>query len=320
MKSVNLVLGTMTFGERIFGSQVTEMIRYYLDQGYAELDTAYVYNNGESELLVGEAIKDIGRNALKIATKINPRITGKLDGQAAYMQLNGSLERMRTDYVDILYLHFPDANTPIDSVLEACADMYQQGKFREFGLSNFPAWLVTDVFYRCKENGWMLPTVYEGLYNPLSRRAENELDLCLRTLGIRFNAYNPLAGGILTDKYKNFKDAPLEGRFTNRPNYQKRYWKETYFEAADMLKKVCQEYNLTIVEATYRWLAYHSMLDGDRGDSILIGASKLEHLEQNISALNKGKLPDEIKNVFEETWKVVCNDAPDYFRFYGTVG
>lgn len=317
MPSVNLILGTMTFGEQVFDEKVTEMIQYFLNCGYEELDTAYVYNEGKSEFFIGEALKVIDKSKVKLSTKVNPRITGKLDAEAAYMQLQGSLERMGVESVDTFYLHFPDANTLIDSVLEAASDLHRQGKFKELGLSNFPAWLVMQVYYKCKENGWVVPTVYEGLYNPLSRWAEEELDSCLNELGIRFNAYNPLAGGILTNKYNNFEDTPIEGRFTYRPNYQNRYWKKSYFEAASLIKEVAAKYDMTIIEATYRWLAYHSMLKGERGDAVIIGASRISQLEQNIAAFTKGELPTELIDTFEKAWNISKSDSPAYFKFYG---
>lgn len=316
MNKVSLILGTMTFGEQIFDEKATEMIQYFLNQGYNELDTAYVYNEGKSELLIGEALKTIDREKLKLSTKVNPRITGKLDADAVYMQMKESLERLGVESVDTYYLHFPDLNTPIDSALKACADLYSEGRFKELGLSNFPAWLVAEVYYKCKMNGWMLPTVYEGLYNPLSRKAETELNRCLDNFGIRFNAYNPLAGGMLTNKYDKFENAPTTGRFTYRPNYQNRYWKKSYFDAAALLKEICEKHGITIIEATYRWLAYHSMLNGERGDAIIIGASRLEQLQQNIATLQAGELPEELQNAFHKAWEISRTDAPEYFKFY----
>ena len=316
-EKVSLILGTMTFGESVFEPDVTQMIEYFVSQGYTELDTAYVYNNGQSEELIGYALTTVGRDNVKISTKVNPRITGKLDGDAAIAQLNESLLRLKVDYVDTFYLHFPDRNTPIESVLEACATLHQQGKFRELGLSNFPAWLVADVYHKCKANGWVLPSVYEGMYNPLTRRAEDELNEAIDYFGLRFTAYNPLAGGLLTNKYKSFSDAPSDGRFTHRPNYQKRYWKESYFNAVSAVKEVCAENSIDIIEASYRWLAYHSMLNGKRGDSIIVGISKLSQLQGNIAALAKGKLPNNVVIAFDKAWQITKADCPEYFRFYG---
>lgn len=306
----------MTFGEQIFDKDVSKMINSFFDHGYRELDTAYVYNNGECERLIGKALEGRDRDIFKIATKVNPRVTGRLDKEAVLLQLNESLKRLKVDKVDTLYLHFPDPATPVESALEACVQLYDEGKFFELGLSNFPAWLVAEVFHICKEHRWMLPKVYEGLYNPLSRFAEQELDQALDYYGMRFNAFNPLAGGMLTDKYSGKDRIIKEGRFTNRPNYQQRYWKDSYFNAVDYIKNICADYDINIVEAAYRWLAYHSMLSAKRGDGIIIGASSFLQLEQNIKTVEKGRLPDEIVKVIESTWDMTRGDAPEYFKYY----
>ena len=145
-KPVNLILGTMTFGESVFQPQVGEFINTFLDAGYDELDTAYVYNEGSCERMIGEVLPALSK-PFKIATKVNPRISGKLDAEAAYKQLPESLERMKLDSVDTVFLHFPDPATPVESVLSAMADLHNQGKYRELGLSNYPAWMVADVYH-----------------------------------------------------------------------------------------------------------------------------------------------------------------------------
>ena len=315
MEKVKLILGTMTFGESVFNPQAGEFINAFLDAGYEELDTAYVYNDGTCERLLGEVLPGLGR-PYRIATKVNPRISGRLDGEAAYKQVNESLERMNLPSVDTVYLHFPDPKTPVESVLEAMADLHRQGKYKELGLSNFPAWMVTDVWHICDSRGWVKPTVFQGIYNPLTRKAETELNACLNHFGMRFYAYNPLAGGLLTGRYGAFEDDPTDGRFTHRPNYQKRYWKKSFFEAVDFIRKAGEKYGINTIEATYRWLAFHSMLDGSRGDAILIGASKLGHLQQNMDTLKAGPLPEEMVQAFEQAWAVTKADSPEYFTLY----
>jgi len=322
MKQVDLVLGTMTFGESVFSPDVETFINTFLDAGYLELDTAYVYNDGNCERFLGEVLPELKR-PYKIATKVNPRISGRLDGEAAYKQVNESLERMRLDRVDTVFLHFPDPATPVESVLAAMADLHAQGKYSELGLSNFPAWMVADVWHLCDKNGWVKPTVFEGIYNPLTRRAETELNACLDYFGMRFYAYNPMAGGLLTGRYGSFEEAPSDGRFTHRPNYKGRYWKKSYFQAVDIIKEAADRHGITTIEATYRWLAYHSMLNGERGDAILIGASKLSHLKQNLDAIKAGPLPTDVAGAFETAWQVTKGDSPEYFTLYkgkGSVG
>lgn len=319
---MKLILGTMTFGESVFSPDVEEFVKAFLAHGGEELDTAYVYNDGNCERLLGEVLPGLSV-PYKIATKVNPRISGKLDAEAAYMQVEESLQRLRLPSVDIVFLHFPDPATPVESVLSAMADLQDQGKYRELGLSNFPAWMVADVWHICDKHGWVKPTVFEGVYNPLTRRAEAELNDCLNHFGMRFYAYNPMCGGLLTGKYSSFDAAPTDGRFTHRPNYQKRYWKESYFKALDVIKQAAEAEGITTIEATYRWLAYHSMLNEGRGDAILIGASKLNHLLQNMETVKAGPLPESVVKAFETAWTITKGDSPEYFTLYkgkGSVG
>ena len=191
---INLILGTMTFGEQVFGTDVRDMIQYFMSFGYTEIDTAYVYNNGESERLLGAGIEKLNAKSVKIATKVNPRITGRLDKDAVLTQFAESLQRMKVNYADTLYLHFPDPATPMESALEGCARLYDQHKFKRLGLSNFPAWMVSEACHICEVHGWMRPSVYEGLYNALSRNAERELEDVYKRQG--FTSHPILGSGI----------------------------------------------------------------------------------------------------------------------------
>lgn len=310
------ILGTMTFGQQTEFSEAQNIVDCFLAGGNDEIDTAYVYNEGNSELILGQTIKGIN-NSVKVATKVNPRITGRLDAEAVNMQFTESLKRMKTDNIDILYLHFPDYSTPIDSALEACAEFYEKRKFSQLGLSNFPAWMVADVYYRCEKNGYMLPTVYEGVYNPLSRDAESELLDALKAFDMRFYAYNPLAGGILSGKYREYTEEPLEGRFTFRPNYQNRYWKKSYFDALEIIRPACEKEGIEMAEAAFRWMAFHSAISEREDNGVIIGASRRAQLEKNLKAFTKGQLPKNITEAFDEGWELCKNDAPKYFRYYG---
>jgi aflatoxin B1 aldehyde reductase len=311
---VKLILGTMTFGQQAFLEESTAMVRYFLDRGYTELDTAYVYNEGKCEKIIGQIISDFGRDKIRVATKVNPRISGKLDKDAVFRQVPESLKRMGIEKADILYLHFPDPKTPVESALEACNELYQEGLFGELGLSNYPAWMVADVYHKSKANGWVLPMVYEGVYNPLTRKAEVELFDALRAFDMRFYAYNPLAGGMLTGKYRDPSEKPQEGRFALRKTYPSRYWKPSFFTAVETIHQAIG--SMSMVEAVYRWLGYHSRLDSGLGDAIIVGASKLSQLEQNIEAVEKGSLPNEIVEAFEKAWAISKADSPEYFTLY----
>ncbi|MDE6208133.1 MAG: aldo/keto reductase [Lachnospiraceae bacterium] len=308
---MKLILGTMTFGQQVEEAEAKQILQKYIDSGYGEIDTAFVYNEGNSEKILGKILNGI--SDYTVATKVNPRITGKLDYAAVMQQFETSLARMNRENIDILYLHFPDEDKNIESALMACDELYRKGKIKEIGFSNFSKESVEMLTEKCTKNSWKCPTVYQGLYNPLSRNVE-ELFEVLRKYEYRFYAYNPLAGGILSGKYNRYEESPENGRFVCRPNYKNRYWKESFFDAMDLIKKSCEEYNIEMYSAAYRWLAYHSRLSSSDGDGIIIGASNIKQLELNIEAIGQGRLPEEIAGAFDRAWEICKKDAPQYYR------
>ena len=224
-------------------------------------------------------------------------------------------QRFIRELLDLLYFHFPDGKTPIDEALETVAELYEQGKVKELGLSNYPAWQVVDIWHKCEKYGCPKPSVYQGMYNALCRNVEPELFSAIRSLGMRFYAFNPLAGGMLTGKHQHFEDAPEPGRFARLESYRKRYWKQSYFDAVDEIRKACEAEGIPMVEAAYRWLSNHSMMDANKGDGILLGASKITQMEQNMEAAKKGELPQSILDAMDAAWEIAKPDSPAYFKF-----
>lgn len=312
---MKIVLGTMNFGPQLDEAASREMVTSFLETGNREMDTAYVYNGGQTEYILGEILPSIPDDSYEIATKVHPRITGRLDRETILMEFNESLRRMKRDCVDLLYFHFPDGKTPIDVALETIKELYEQGKIKALGLSNYPAWQVIDIAYKCDQIGCPRPVVYQGMYNALCRNVEPELFPAIRSLGMRFYAFNPLAGGMLTGKHKNFEAAPEPGRFARLASYRNRYWKQSYFDAVDEIRKACESENIPMAEAGYRWLCYHSMMDASKGDGILLGASRQEQMTQNMTATTKGKLPTRIVDAMDAAWEIAKPDSPAYFKF-----
>ncbi len=310
---MKIILGTMNFGPQLDLEASREMTSSFLKTGFNELDTAYVYNNGDTERYLGEILP--GLDGYYLATKVHPRITGKLDRKTILMELDESLSRMKRDSVDLLYFHFPDGKTPIDEALETVAELHEQGKIKELGLSNYPAWQVVDIAYKCDRIGCPRPTVYQGMYNALCRNVEPELFPAIRSLNMRFYAFNPLAGGMLTGKHHHFEDAPEPGRFARLKSYRDRYWKQSYFDAVDEIRKACEEEGIPMVEAAYRWLCNHSELNAEKGDGILLGASKINQMTQNMEAAKKGTLPQSILDAMDDAWEIAKPDSPAYFKF-----
>jgi aflatoxin B1 aldehyde reductase len=303
----------MNFGPQVTVEDSLQMVSIFLSEGFNEIDTAYVYNSGDSEKFLGKALRNTNDSRSIIATKVNPRVSGKLDGQSIQKQLHESLFRLQRESVDILYLHFPDPTTSLYETLECCSGLHKQGYFKELGLSNYSASEVLDIWDLCNENGWLTPSVYQGLYNGLSRNVEPELIPLLRKLSMRFYAYNPLAGGILSGKYSSI-DEITAGRFTYRPNYKDRYWKKEFFDALNILNVACENRGISLVEAAFRWMTNHSALDATAGDGVLIGASSNEQLKQNLKFFGKEKLEQDILDAFDLSWDISKAESPPYFR------
>ena len=306
----------MNFGPQVKEELAQNMLLKFLSQGGNEIDSAYVYNDGQTEEILGSIMPTLNSFPKSIATKIHPRITGRLDGNAVYTQFKESLIRMKIDKLDILYFHFPSSNDNIEDALIAVNNLYLEGKIKEFGLSNFPAWSVVDIWHLCDKNNWIKPTVYQGRYNGLSRNVESELFPAIRKLNMRFYAYNPLAGGMLTGKYINFEELPQVGRFARLKSYRQRYWKKSYFDAVNIVTAKCKEFNIELTEAAFRWLTNHSLLDKSRKDGIIIGASSIYQLEQNIESVNKESLPQEIIRALDLAWFEAMYESPEYFEFF----
>ena len=312
---MKIVLGTMNFGPQLDLEASRTMVKAYLATGGRELDTAYVYNEGTTENYLGEILPSLNPSSYEIATKVHPRITGKLDRATIMMEFGESLRRMKRDSVDLLYFHFPDGKTPIDEALETVAELHEQGKIKELGLSNYPAWQVVDIAYKCDKIGCPRPTVYQGMYNALCRNVDTELFPAIRSLGMRFYAFNPLAGGLLTGKHHHFEDAPEPGRFARLKSYRDRYWKHSYFDAIEEIRIACEKEDVVMVEAAYRWLVNHSKMRTELNDSILLGASRQEQMEQNLAAAAKGPLPESIVAAMDEAWEMAKPESPPYFKF-----
>lgn len=312
---MKLILGTMNFGPQLDQEASQDMVKMFLKTGNAELDTAYVYNGGTTEEYLGSILPKLKHGSYYLATKVHPRITGRLDRETILMEFNESLRRMNQDCVDLLYFHFPDGKTPIEEALETIAELKEQGKIKELGLSNYPSWQVVDVWYKCEKCGCPKPTVYQGMYNALCRNVDPELFPAIRSLGMRFYAFNPLAGGLLSGKQLNFEDAPEPGRFARLKSYRDRYWKQSYFDALGEIKEACNAENVPMAEAAYRWLVHHSNMSAELGDGILLGASRIEQMEQNMVAATKGKLSQSILDAMDEAWDIAGPDSPAYFKF-----
>lgn len=326
---LNVVLGTMTFGWAQASAEVDDeaaraQMELFTSRGHREVDTALMYAGGETEKILGRVLRAHPELNAKvaIATKAKPWPTGASGGgglapDRLAAQTETSLKSLQLPAVDILYLHAPDTETPVEATLEAANELHRQGKFRTLGLSNYQAWEVAHIYHLCKSRGWVTPSVYQGMYNAMTRAVEQELLPCLRTLGIRFLCYNPLAAGVLTGKHaKDPASAPAQGRFKNNKMYMDRFWKSTYL-ALDGVQAACDQGGTAMTAAALRWLKHHSALRS--GDGVILGASQIAHLEQNLDALEGGPLPEAIVAAMDAHWEACRPDCPAYERGHSKI-
>jgi aflatoxin B1 aldehyde reductase len=306
------ILGTMTFGEQVDQDTTATMLEMFSHDGGEEIDTANVYCEGRTETFLGNILNPQIRPF--IASKVHPWNDEGLQPKQIKSQLQQTLQRLGVDQIDLLYLHAPDLDTPIQDTLEACFEMFEEGKFREFGLSNYAAWQVAEIAELCRQRDWMQPTVYQGMYNALTRDVERELFPCLRNYGLRFYAYNPLAGGLLTGKYQSLEALPDDGRFGLHESYQQRYWKKDYFDVLQELQSACLVSGIKPAQAAMSWLLNHSLLDATHGDGIIIGASRIEQLTENMASFQQPPLDDLIVQIMDRGWDLIKPDCAKYFR------
>lgn len=285
------VLGTMMFGKRADAAEAKRIVDAALDHGINCFDTADMYQDGESERLLGRALTG-RRGRCIVATKVGygRDDEGNEEGtsrKAILRAIERSLANLGMDYVDIYYLHRPDCDAPTEETLAAMDEVIRAGKVRYFALSNFAAWQSFEVLRLCDENGWPRPATTQMIYNLLVRQIEHEYIPFCKAHDLHLTVYNPLAAGLLTGKYASLSDERAGGRFVDNAMYRSRYWSERFFGAMVRLKAIADDLGMSLTHLAINWIAQHG-----KADSILLGPSNEEQL---LDCLAAGDLtiPDE---------------------------
>jgi len=294
---------------------INAFIDTFQKHGHQEVDSARVYGGGSTEESLAAAKWQ--ERGLVMETKLYPTkgkgmewLTPEIwshEPKDVRAGLVSSLKALQADKIDMFYLHGPDRNTPFEDTLREVNQLHKEGYFQRFGISNFQSWEVAQLCEICERNGWIKPTVYQGLYNAFQRSVEAELIPCLRHYGIGLYAFQPLAGGFLTSKYqRDQKQYEAGSRFDPSQSQGKlhhsRYMNDRSFDALEILRPVAKRHGLTEAECGLRWLAHHSALKEELHDAIIIGASSTAQLEQNLVDLEKGPLPEEIVQALNDGW------------------
>jgi aryl-alcohol dehydrogenase-like predicted oxidoreductase len=302
--------GTMTFGSQVDQTAASGIVDSLLDRGLNFLDTANVYNQGESERIVGKCIAG-RRDKVILASKVRGKMNEGYEGlsrNAIVRAVEDSLNRLATDYLDLYYLHQPDYAVPLDESLEAVESLVKSGKVRFPALSNYSSWQVTEAQWIAAARGFVPATVTQPMYNLIARGIEQEFLPMCRYFEIFTCIYNPLAGGLLTGKQQSA--APVPGsRFDSNRMYLDRYWHPAYFEAVEALAAAATAHGRSLVSVALCWLYYHSA-----ADCLILGASRQEQLEQNLAALGEGPLPESLISTCDTVWSRLRGITPKYNR------
>jgi aryl-alcohol dehydrogenase-like predicted oxidoreductase len=300
-----LCLGTMTFGtewgwgadERISRS----LFDRYLESGGNFIDTADGYTGGKSEEMLGKFIADGGlRDKIVLATKFtfcadpaNPNAGGN-GRKNIYRALEGSLRRLRTDYIDLYWLHAWDTVTPVEEVVATLNDLVQQGKIRHYGFSDTPAWYLARAYTLAEKEGKDRLIALQLEYSLVERNIEREHIPAAQELGLGVCPWSPLAGGFLTGKYKREGDGGSgDGRLektkdSGNPALKK--FSEQNWKILDVLLEVAKKLGRPAAQVALNWVATQPGIT-----STILGASKLSQLEDNLRAIDFS-IPTELRN------------------------
>ncbi|GHV60037.1 oxidoreductase [Spirochaetia bacterium] len=312
LKLSALSLGTMMFGSQTGESEALSIMDYAFEQGINFFDTVDGYNKGDSEHIVGKALKG-RREAIFLGTQVgSPMEEGSfycgLSRRHIISAVNASLQRLNTDYIDLYSMHVPDHETKLEESLETLTNLVRQQKVLYIGVSSFSAWLIADILALCDKYGFIAPVISHNVYNLITRGAESELVPFLQKHKLGIAAYNPIAGGLLSGKHKPGIPAP-NTRFALQPSYYERYWSDENFVAVDKLSKIAKDENMTLLEMALRWCVKQ-----DAVVTTISGVSKLEQIRQNIAALEGPPLSQSAMDACDAVWKSLAGERYSYFR------
>jgi aryl-alcohol dehydrogenase-like predicted oxidoreductase len=282
-----LCLGAMNFGGPTGREASIAIINRALEAGINFIDTANVYNAGESERIVGEALKENGRREqIVLATKVHGRMGDgpNEQGVSRYHILKAcedSLRRLQTDHIDLYQMHRPSLKVPIDETLRALDDLVRSGKVRYVGCSTYPAWLVMEALATSERYGLARYISEQPPYNLLDRRIENELIPLCQKYGLAVLPWSPLAGGILAGLYPTDGRLPEGSRATRAGDFFRARVTHTGRQIAAQVAELAQARGLTGAQFALLWVK-----DQPGITAPIVGPRTMSHLEEAIAVLD----------------------------------
>jgi aryl-alcohol dehydrogenase-like predicted oxidoreductase len=286
-----LCLGTMTFGGRSFFKHIgnlgqkeaDRLVAMSLEAGINFFDTADVYSEGDSEIMLGKALGKRRRDII-LATKVRLNMGPGVNdvGLSRHHILEGcdaSLKRLGTDYIDLYQVHAFDPDTPMEETMRALDDLVRTGKVRYIGCSNFAGWQLMKALAISDKRGWEKFVTLQALYSLMSRELENELvPLCLDQ-GLGILVWSPLSGGFLSGKYRRGKPRPKGTRLSAQPTFIP-HDEEKGFDIVAALDEIAQAHQASVAQAALNYL-----LAKDGVSSVIIGARTPQQLADNLKTV-----------------------------------
>jgi aryl-alcohol dehydrogenase-like predicted oxidoreductase len=292
-------LGTMTFGEDWgWGAPKEEARKVYnafREAGGNFIDTANIYTNGSSESFLGEFMLD-HRQSVVLATKYSNAFPGTDPNAAGNHRKNmvqaveASLQRLKTDYIDLYWVHIWDQITPVEEVMRALDDMVGQGKVLYVGISDAPAWWIAQANTLAQLRGWSPFTGLQIEYSLIERTVERELIPMAKALNLGVTAWSPLAGGVLTGKYHGHDSSAEPGRMSSAMMKDFKPEQQRADRVVAAVKKVSEQTGRSMAQVALAWLRYRPV-----PVIPIIGARKLAQLQDNLASLELLLSPDQVK-------------------------
>ncbi|RJS94757.1 aldo/keto reductase [Salinisphaera sp. Q1T1-3] len=301
LKVSALTLGTMTFGgegnmAKIGNTGVDEartQLDKAIDAGVNIFDTANMYSGGLSEEILGKALGDKRQDVL-VATKVRfPMGDGPNDAGLSRLhirqQIDASLKRLGSDYIDLYQLHQWDGTTPLEETIETMDTLVRHGKIRYWGISNFSAWHLMKVMAVCEREGFIKPVSQQIHYTAQAREAEYELMPAAVDSGMGTMIWSPLAGGLLSGKYRRNADQPEGTRFAEGWHEPPISDEPRLFDIIETMVEIGDAHGVSAAQVAVAWILGRSGVS-----TAVIGARKTHQLEDNLAAANLVLAPDEI--------------------------
>jgi len=289
IKVSQLCLGCFMFGMKTNPEDSSNIIDSAIGEGINFIDTSNVYSRGKSEEILGEVLfKGKHRKRIVLATKVHSRMDDEdpnaMGNSRRHIieQCEANLKRLKTDYIDLYQIHRPQSDIPIDETLRAMDDLIRSGKVRYIGTSTFPAWKVMESLWVSKELGLNRFVSEQPPYNILDRRIEQELVPLAQTYGLAIIPWSPIAGGVLTGKYKRSEAAPEGSRFSNKsnPNSSLRL-ADKVFDVVEPLEEMAKEKGCTLSQLSLAWCGSAPGIT-----SPIIGPRTMEHFKSYMGSLS----------------------------------